>query len=194
MATKAPKLAAPKTAPKTRDLDADEAGPAESSVPTAHDAAQAGAVGAGDMPPAANTEGQLPGDGAQPSPAEPEPAVTAAGAPTPNEPGSPEGDRQGAPESETGEAGEGGAGAAPSLADSIEAVAAQRAVVRYGIEHVAATGQMPALIDLGGVLVDVLAWRLADDALIVVSMDGRKYRLDRESGRVADTATEQVLV
>lgn len=61
------------------------------------------------------------------------------------------------------------------------------------LADIAAGGAMPDLSIMGGAA-KVLSWRLTDDALVIVSTGGRKYRLDRLTGVGIDLATgEEVL-
>ncbi|WP_238121967.1 MULTISPECIES: hypothetical protein [unclassified Xanthobacter] len=107
--------------------------------------------------------------------------------------------RQGTPihrPSETGEAEEEAAVASSSADLAAAARMARRAemAARLGeLAEIAARGEAPSLSILGGAD-QVLSWRLAEDALLIVSSAGRKYRIDRATGAVVDTATGEEML
>lgn len=166
-------------------------------------------------PVEASAQNALPGEGASGTAPGPEASEPARVGPTSGTPEVGEAPSAGSgPEVVTTVAAEGGVQPAPPHSVDVQSSPAPetaplpsgelgreelRAIGRASMVQ-ALSGLVPDDDDMGGRMrlldevIVILATRLADDALFVVSTAGRKYRVDRTTGAVTDTATGEVVL
>ncbi|WP_127088333.1 hypothetical protein [Aquabacter cavernae] len=182
----APKSPAPKSVGETNDIPQGASGTAR-EAPSADSGADTLQVPAGTQSaPPPNSEDQPPASLIQD--VTPPPSDADAGATQELPPSVPE---AADPALAIGEAGE-------TLTAAVHPREKLRELARAGAVKDLASfepgDELPPRLRFLDVQIDVLAWDLGPSTLVVVSTDGRKYTVDRETGEAIDTATGEVVL